>query len=138
MNDGRSAFALATAAVAWSVVIAAAAFIVPAYSGETCSGGGGAATVCTRSTQTLVEVNGLDIMVWFALVVGIAAGAWLLLHAKCSFGMSGAAGLVQLLAGALLLFTAIGLGIGLLVVPIPVLLIIAAAKTPQGAQSEPR
>jgi hypothetical protein len=139
MKQGRSAFALATAAVAWSVVIAVSAFVLPAYSGESCSVGGASTNlVCTHSTHTLVEVNGLGSMIWFALVGGIALGAWLLLHAKCAFGMPGAAGLAQLLAVPLLVFSAISFGIGLLVAPIPILLLIASVKTPQGAQSVPR
>ncbi len=137
MQRGRTAFGLATAAVAWSLVIAVAAFVAPAYSGESCSGGP-QPTVCTHDTQTFVEVNGMQSMLWFALVASIAAAAWLLLHAKCSYGLPGAAGLAQLCAGLLLAFSALSFGIGLWVAPIPVLLFAASIRTPQGTQSAPR
>jgi hypothetical protein len=138
MERGRTAFGLATAALAWSVVISVAAFIAPAYSGESCGGSSSGPTVCTHSTQTFVGVNGVHAVLWLALVAAVTGAGWLLLHAKCAFGMPGAAGLAQLCAGALLVFSLISFGMGLYVVPIPVLLFAASVRTPQGTHSAPR
>jgi hypothetical protein len=138
-RQGQLVFALATAAVLWSLLLVVGAFLFPAYSGGSCQAGTGIPATCTHQTQTFVEVNGAHAALWFVCVFVFAGTAWLFLHAKCAYGLPGAAGLGQLCAGAIFLFSVVAsASIGFFVAPVAMLLFVASLRTPHRAQSAPR
>lgn len=138
-RDGRLAFVLATAAVAWGALLILAAFVAPASSEASCSVTTSGTTNCSRSTQTFVEGNGTRALLLIALPLAFSVLAWLALHAKCSHGLRGAGEAASILALVILAFSLVtGFSIGFFVLPMAVLIFAAAGRTPYGTQSAPR
>jgi hypothetical protein len=126
-RQGRWAFGLTVMAAVWSVAILIGAFLWPAYAVESVGPGGHAVS----STQTLVQVNGLWVLVPVLIPASLTVIVWFLLHRRCSQGGrwagAGAWTVITVLWG----FTVItGFSIGELVLPISLLLTVAARLTP--------
>jgi hypothetical protein len=111
---------LSTGAVAWSAALVAVACLAPVYSGESdtsrCTAGGGCTSPTAHTTATLVQMNG-------DVVLG--------LHRCCA--RETRAGLVVGWTAAIAItgFSLISFGMGTLTLPMAVLMIVAAAKTPR-------
>jgi len=117
---GWAAFGLATAAVAWALLLFPWAFLSPAYRGETC---GGTPQTCSSSSATLVEVNGSGVLLWIALPAAAALLGWLLLHRACASRQRPMVNAAWVLVIALLVFSFVtGFSVGLFVLPVAVLL----------------
>jgi hypothetical protein len=138
-RDGRLAFGLATAAVAWGALLIIAALVAPAYSGESCSATTNGSTSCSRYAQTFVEVNGAHALLLVALPLAFALLAWLVLHAKCSRGLRGAGEAATIFGVGLLWFSVLtGFSIGYFALPMALLVFAAAGRTPYGTHRAPR
>jgi hypothetical protein len=129
---GWIAFGLGAAAFLWTVALVAAAFTVPAYSGESCHAAPGASPSCGPApSQTLFGVNGwwiVELLLGVALVAGVALWA---LHVRCSRESAVASWVATCCIVALAFFAVItGLSIGLFVLPVVVLLIASRRLTP--------
>jgi hypothetical protein len=73
------------------------------------------------------------------LPAAVTAIGWLLLHARCARRIEEGSVAASLCAVPLLAFSVIaGLSIGPFVLPMPLLLLAAARRTPYGTQSAPR
>jgi energy-converting hydrogenase Eha subunit B len=108
--------------------LVAAAFFAPLYSGQSATSTGTA----TTSTGTLVGVNGLWVVLPVSVPLLLALAAWLGLHRRCSMGSS-AGTIVAWSAAALLgIASLLAFSIGILVLPISILILLAAALTPLG------
>ncbi len=124
---------LSTVAVAWAVALIGVAVWVPAYSGsevDTSCSATGCTTTSASSTETLVEVNGERVLVIVAALVALALICWLGLHVHRTRGMR--AGLVAgwIAAVATLALAAVSFGLGVLVAPMAIMMVVAAATTP--------
>jgi hypothetical protein len=123
------AFWFSVAACGWSAALVAGAFIVPMYSSSATWASG----VHIAESITLVQVNGLLVLIPVGVPLLIALMVWTALHRKCSRG-SDAAGAV--LVTVLSLGCLIGLAsIGVLVIPVALLLGCAVAITSSGDSS---
>jgi hypothetical protein len=105
----------AAGAVVWAALALVAAYTLPLYGGDACSGPSSGATACTTSSATLVEVNGERAAALLALPLAAALlVAWLLARRlaggrvwtlRLAFALvvpTGALGLVSALAPAVL------------------------------------
>jgi hypothetical protein len=128
-RQGRWPFAFTTVGVTWTLALLPAAFFAPFYSGEMQSTGGEA----TRTTSTLVGVNGLWVLLPLSLPLMLALLTWFGLHQRCSRGSPSGTFLAWGSVGALALVSVAGFSIGILVLPALLLLAAAAATTPLGA-----
>jgi hypothetical protein len=130
-RDDRRAFWFTVGAFVWGAALVGAAFVVPVYGSSTTSPAFGPPHASASST--LVQVNGLRILIPVAAPAVIAAVVWVALHRKCSHG-GRASGFVAwsliwvLFAGC---FVAIA-SVGLFVAPAAGLLARAASLTPSG------
>jgi len=126
-NRGRVAFGLAAFAVGWAVLLVAAAFFFPAYSGETCGTGG-----CTSSSSTLFAENGWPAVGLLAGIAAIAAAGFYALHVVCARGSERASIIATSCALVVMAFAIVGAAsVGLLVLPVALLLGASAMLTPQ-------
>jgi hypothetical protein len=138
-RDGRLAFGLATAAVAWGALLILAALVAPSYSGGGCTVTTNGPTRCTHDTQTFVQVNGMHSLLLVGLPLAFAVLAWLVLHAKCSRGLQGATEAASMFALGLFGFSILtSFSIGIYVVPMAILILVAAGRTPSPAIMERR
>jgi hypothetical protein len=134
---GRWAFGLTVAAFLWAVALIAAAFLAPAYSGSessSVSDPNGTTTSGPRhTTSTLVEENGLEVLVPIAVPALITVLVWFALHHKCSRG-SRASDRIAWAAVAVLaaLCMLASLSVGPFMLPVALLLAAATALTPAG------
>lgn len=129
-REGRQAFWLSTAALAWSAALVGAAFVLPVY------GTSGASPTGAHSSGslTLVAVNGLGVLVPVGIPVLISALVWAALCRKCLRGTRFAGYLAWTLVAMLALGCLVAAAsIGLVVVPVVLLLGRAAAITPSGS-----
>jgi hypothetical protein len=109
------AFGLALAAVAWGVVVLAAAFAVPAY----------------NDGSTLVAENGAAVIAPVAAPAALAALAVFGLHRRCAAASRAGSRLAWLATAALAAFSLIAsASIGLFTLPAAVLLAASARPTP--------
>src|SRR5918999_2015792 len=115
----RSGFWLATTAVLFAAAFTLAALMAPAYS----------------SGETLLEANPeLLARIAIALPLAITAGVWWLLHVACRHGRRLARGVALSVAWTLVVFAVLtGFSIGLAVMPIAIVLVLAAHVTPVAA-----
>ena len=135
---GRRAFVLTVVAVGWAAALFPVAFFAPLYGGESVSRGASGSNSGVKvmsTTSTLVEQNGLWVVVLVSLPVLAAVLAWFGLHLRCSRG----SGLGTLIAwatvGVLAAFSLVAaFSIGPLILPVVLLLAVAAACTPVGRQ----
>ena len=126
MRRGRWAFGLTLAAFAWAAALVVGALVLPVYSVEE-SGD-------VSSSATLVAVNGLGVLLPVAVPALITAVVWIALHRRCSRGSRFAGALAWTLAGVLVLSSMLAIfSIGLVVLPVALLLLGAAALTPSPA-----
>jgi hypothetical protein len=131
-RQGRQAFWLTTAALAWSAALMGAAFVLPLYS----SSGASSTGAHVSGPVTLVAVNGLGVLVPVSIPLLISAFVWVALYRKCADGGTIAGYLAWTLVGLLALgCLAAAASIGLLVVPVTLFLGRAAAITPSGPVS---
>ena len=131
-HQGRQAFWLTSAAVAWSAALVGGAFMLPVYSSSGISSTG----AHFSGSLTLVAVNGLGVLVPVGVPLFISALVWFALHRKCSRGAPLAGYIAWMLVGLLALGCVVALAsIGVLVVPVALLLGYAAAITPLGPSS---
>jgi hypothetical protein len=131
-RQGRQAFWLTCAAVAWSAALVGGAFTLPVYG----SSGSSSTGAHFSGSLTLVAVNGLGVLVPVGIPLLISAMVWFALHHKCSRGGASAGYLAWMLVAVLALGCATAAAsIGLLIVPVALLLACAAAITPQGPGS---
>lgn len=129
-RPGRQAFWFTVAAFVWSAALVGGAFVFPAY--------GSAATSSTgthsSASLTLVQVNGLRVLIPVGVPLLTVVLVWAVLHRKCSRG-GRAAGYVAwtlvwtLVAGCLVAIASVGLFFA----PVAALLSCAAATTPSAA-----
>ena len=135
MRRLRLPFVLSTASVVWSAALVAVADLAPVYSGEsetgTCTVGGGCTSQTVHTSATLVETNGDVALVIVGILVVVAALGWLGLHRYCASGSRLGVIVGWAAAFAITGFSLISFGMGTLTLPMAVLMIVAAAKTPR-------
>jgi hypothetical protein len=132
-GSGRRAFKLTVSAFLWGVALVVAAFVVPLYGSTSASAPSGFSR--PSAALTLVQVNGLGVLVPVGVPVLLAAGVWFALHRKCTTGSRSSGYLAAALIVLLTMFCLFALAsIGLLVLPIAGLLAAAAWLTPSGAE----
>jgi hypothetical protein len=130
---GRWAFSLTVLAFGWGVALLVAAFVFPAYSSSAASAPSGISV--PSASSTLVQVNGLGVLVPVGLPALIAAVIWFALHRKCSRGSRPGGYVAWTLITLLIAFSLVAIAsIGMFVVPVALLLAGAASLTPSGAQ----
>jgi len=119
-HRGRGAFVLATGAVVWAAGFTAWALTAAAYS----------------DGQTLLQANPEPVVrVAVALPLAASALVWVLLNAACRTNSRWARTSGIVAASLLVLFALVtGFTIGLFVLPGAVALVVAAVRTPVGAQ----
>lgn len=124
---GRRAFWLTVSAFAWSAALVGAAFVLPAYGSSSASSTG----TNSSASLTLVQVNGLGVLIPIGVPLVIVALVWAALHRKCSRGgrIPGYAAwtLVSVLIAGCLVAIA---SVGLFIAPVAALLWWATAITP--------
>jgi len=131
MGRGRWAFALTLAGFAWGVALVAGAFVVPVYSGLSVSAGSSGEQVTHSYSSTLVEENGFGVLIPVAIPLVLAALVWFALHRRCSRGSRWGGPIAWSLVAVLGLFSLVAVWtIGVFVLPVAVLLGIAASLTP--------
>ncbi len=113
VRRGRWAFWMTVAAFLWGLALVAGAFFFPLYS----------------SGLTLTEVNGLGALLPMGLPALLAVLIGLALHRKCSRGSRSGGYVAGVLLGLLAAFCVVT-SIGAFVLPVVLLLAIAAKLTP--------
>lgn len=125
------AFVLATAAVVWSVAVVAAVYWLPVYSSSvpTLSCHSGTCAV-TGSSRTLVGVNGDRVLAIVGVLVAMAVVGWIGLHFRCKRGSRLGLGLGWAAAAPATVLAFISFGLSVFVLPLSLMMLFAAAKTP--------
>jgi hypothetical protein len=123
---GWWAFGLASVGVLWTAMLIPGAFFFPAYGGEASTPSG--STVDT--TDTLVGVNGLWVVVPFVIFLLLSSAAWVGLHASCATGSRRGRKLGQIAAGLLAAAAVFTFSAGFLALPAALLVVVAAVLTP--------
>lgn len=132
---GRLAFTLTTLGVAGALALLPLAFLAPVYSGESVSSGG----VTAATSDTLVGINGLSVLVPLSVPLVLALAVWVGLHLRCSRGSVFGTALGWSCAAVLAVFSLVALfSIGVLVLPAALLLVVGAAVTPDGRATSGR
>jgi hypothetical protein len=136
---GLAAFGLTAAAFLWGVALVVGAFTVPVYEGTMSSAtevDGHTRVSTAHTTATLVDENGLRVVVLIAIPALIAAVVWWALRRKCA-GLSTRAGRAAwTLTGLLLAFSVLtGFTIGAAILPAALALVGACALTPSAPRS---
>ncbi len=130
VRRGRQAFWFTIAAFVWSAALVGVAFLLPAYGSSSTSSTG----THSSGSLTLVQVNGLRVLIPVGVPLIIVVLVWAALHRKCSRGgrLAGpvASALVWMLVAGC--FVAIA-SVGLFIAPVAALLARAAAITPSGS-----
>ncbi|MGA8719282.1 MAG: hypothetical protein WB557_14850 [Solirubrobacteraceae bacterium] len=127
---GRQAFWLTAGALASGAGLIVGAFVVPVYSRETASAPSG--VVHGLPGQTLIQVNGVNVLFVIGAPVAIAALVWIALHHQCSRGGAVSGYLAWTLIAILGAGCVLGiLSVGVFMMPVAVLLACAAALTPR-------
>jgi hypothetical protein len=125
INRGRVAFGLGASAVGWALLLVAAAFVFPAYHGETCGSGG-----CTSTSSTLYAENGWWVVALLGGIAVVAAGAFYELHLVCSRASERAATFAKTSTVVVVLFAVVSAAsIGLFVFPVALFLAASTALT---------
>jgi energy-converting hydrogenase Eha subunit B len=130
---GWLAFGVGAGAVLWTLALVLAAFIVPAYSGESCQGGSDGVVTCgSLPSETLFAVNGWWVVELLLAVVLVATLGFWGLHRRCASEGRHGGTLATLCIVALGLFSIVsGFSIGLFVLPAVLFLLASAALTPE-------
>jgi len=127
---GRASFALTLASFCWALAIVGGAFVLPVYSGISESSDG-STTIRRTFSSTLVDENGLAVLIPLAVPVAMVALVWFALHRRCSRGSLWAGTLawaVIWMLGAFAFLTSAS--VGAILIPMVLLLVAAAALTP--------
>jgi hypothetical protein len=128
VRRGRQAFWLTVAALAWSAVLIGAAFLFPAY-------GSSSSAAQASGSQTLVQVNGLGVLIPVGVPLVVSAMVWAALHHKCARGGRVGDYIARTCVGLLGCFCLLAiLSIGIYVAPVAVLLACAVSLTPPGSR----
>lgn len=118
-SRGARPFVLTVLAFVWSIGLLAAALLAPEY-----------------GSATLVDENGLGVLVPVAVPAVISVAVWLALWRKCSRGGPVGGAVAWTGVSILAVFCLIALAsIGMFVVPVALLLACAASLTPSGSRS---
>ena len=126
----RQAFWLTVAAFMWSAMLVGGAFLFPAYGSSAASSTGAQSS----GSLTLVQVNGLGVLIPVGVPLVIAALVWVALHRKCSRGGRIGGYVAWACISVLGAFCGLAIfSIGILVMPVVVLLACAALCTPSGS-----
>lgn len=125
-NQGWWAFCLTTGAVLWGLALIVGALVVPAYSGSASDSAGHVWT----TTATLVQANGVRVLMPVSVPAVCAVLLWMVLHRRCSRG--GQAALAWALTGLLCAFALVAVSIGVFVLPLVALLAVGVHLTPNG------
>jgi hypothetical protein len=126
---GRQAFWFTVAAFVWSAALVGAAFLAPAYGSSSTSSTG----AHSSASLTLVQVNGLRVLIPVAFPLIIVSLAWAALHRKCSRGGRVAGYVAWTLVWMVVAGCVVGIeSIGLFIAPVAALLWRAVAATPSG------
>jgi hypothetical protein len=123
---GWWAFGLASAAVLWTAALIPGAFFFPAYSGESGTFPG----TSRATTDTLVGVNGLWVVVPYVLFLVVGVAVWVGLHASCATGSRRGRIVGQFGAGLLAVAAVLTFSLGFLALPAALLFVVAVALTP--------
>jgi hypothetical protein len=116
----------------WSAMLLGAAFVFPAYGSSWASSSGAQ----SAGSQTLVQVNGLGVLIPVGIPLVIAVVVWAALHHKCSRGGRAGDYVAWACIAALGCFCVVAiLSIGIFVVPVAILLASAVLRTPSGSPS---
>jgi len=133
VRRGRIALGLTTAGFLLAAALIPAGFLVPVYGGVSEDASGATATF----SSTLVEENGLSVVLVLALPAVVALLVWFALHRKCSRGGARSGGMAWALVAVLGAFSLLGAAtIGVFSMPIVALLAGAAAVTPAPSTPE--
>jgi hypothetical protein len=133
-SGGRWAFGLTLSAFVWGIALVVSAFVLPMYGSSSASAPSRVSVPSAPST--LVQVNGLGVLVPVGLPALIAAVIWFALHRKCSRGSRPSGYIAWALICLLIAFCLVAIAsIGLFVVPVAALLAAAASRIPSGSQS---
>jgi hypothetical protein len=136
---GWIAFGLGAGAVAWAGALVIGAFVLPAYSGESCQATPGAPPICTASSQTEFAVNGWSVVELLGGVAFVAAIAFFALHRVCAGQSDAAAKVATCCIVVLAAFSWVtGLSIGPLVLPVVILLTASAWLVPRAQALRPK
>jgi hypothetical protein len=122
----QAPFFLATGGVLCAIALLPAAFLAPAYGGES-----GSFDTSTATTNTLVGVNGFWVVWLLCIPVFLALTSWLGLHLRCARGSSWGTRVAW--SSVALLWACVVIGsasVGFLLVPAALLLVVAAKHTP--------
>ena len=112
---GRLAFWATVAASLWGLALLTGAWLLPVYS----------------SGSTLIEVNGPGVLVPVGVPALVAVLVGLALHRKCARGSRSSGYVAGVLVGLLVAFCVVSMfSIGVFVLPVAMLLTIAATLTP--------
>jgi len=124
----RSAISLLVAAI-WCIGLIVAAATLPAYSSTTTTAGGaGSSEVSTTSTETLLEVNGVGVLVVVGLPLVAVGAVATMLALRRRRRRSGAGPVAWTAVGLLAALAILGImSIGVFIMPAVVLLAIACA-----------
>lgn len=125
----RSAISLFVAAI-WCIGLIVAAATLPAYSSTTTTAGGppGSSDVSTTSTETLVEVNGVGVLVVVGLPLVAVGAVGTMLALRRRRRQSGAGPVAWTAVGLLAVLAILGImSVGVFIMPAVVLLAIACA-----------
>lgn len=109
-----------------------AAFVFPAYGTSSASSSGARSS----GSQTLVQVNGLGVLIPVGVPLIIAALVWAALHYKCSRGGRVGDRVAWSCVAFLACFCVVAIfSIGMVVLPVALLLAFAALLTPSGSEA---
>jgi hypothetical protein len=126
---GRLVVRLTVTAFVWSVGLVIAAVLVPVYSGHTETSSSG----LTITTATLVEENGWWVLLPVAVPAAICVVVGAALRRKWTSGGRWSGRVAWVAIGTLAISALLAiLSIGIFVVPVALLLAIAAVLTPEG------
>lgn len=125
-RQGRWAFGLTSGAVLWGLGLVLAAFVAPVYGGSESDSAGHVSS----TSATLIQVNGIGVLLPISVPVVVAVLVWAALRHRCTHG--GSATLAWVLTGLLLAFALVAVSIGVFILPLVALLAIAVRLTPSG------
>jgi hypothetical protein len=131
---GQLAFGLSAAAVAYGVTLVVAAFVVPAYSGQSDSATTDGRVVVQSTSATLVQENGLWVVAAVAIPLLFSVAGFALLRRTCATGSTWTRRAAVAALGLLIAYVVVtGFSIGLFAAPLVLVLGAAVVLTPDPA-----
>jgi amino acid transporter len=133
-------FILSTAAVIWSVALLGVAYVAPVYATTstdmTCNSAGHCTGRLSKGGLTLVDVNGTGVLYLLGVLIALTVACWLGLHFRCSRGSVLGLFVGWLAAGLMALLGMVSFGLFALILPMALMMILAAVKTPSPPRGE--